>query len=339
MKILETVRDEPGGERLNPLRALDKGELHVHFNGALPLAAIKKVLADEATNIPPGFDLERDLVRQVPCRSLAEYLVPWQLLSRFPNSLANLQKLADAVLASLAEHSVRFVELRSSVLYLAMLQGCSVTQSLERLIIATGTAALRHGIRRGLVLTVTRGDHGVVSLSALLQAYNDLGRPGDVVGIDLAGDEETPYPAELPGLFLEAKARYGLGVTIHAGETGRSDNIRSAVELFGAERVGHGTAAGMDPPLMELLRERDICIEVCPISNRLTRAVPLGDAHPIREFEKAGVPYVICSDNPGIHQRGLTDDFSAAMEEGVSLEDLQRQYARARRYTFIKDLE
>ncbi|WP_230944349.1 hypothetical protein [Burkholderia territorii] len=48
------------------------------------------------------------------------------------------QKSEDAVVAGLAENNVRFVELRSSVLYLAGLQKCSPAQALERLIESTG---------------------------------------------------------------------------------------------------------------------------------------------------------------------------------------------------------
>lgn len=324
-------------EELEYLRTLDKGELHVHLNGAAPATTVREILAEESTEIPPGFDCDRDLVRNVACPSLAEYLAPWQVLRRLPKKPGNLQRLIDSVAAALAAHGVCFVELRSSVLYLATLHGGNVAQALERLIVATAAAADRHGMRRGLVLTVTRGDYSAVHLADLLNAYRVLGEPRDVVGIDLAGNEEIPYPVELPALFREAKQHYGLGITVHAGETGRVENIRDAVELFGADRIGHGTAAEKDPRLMELLAKRDICVEVCPISNRLTGAVPPEAAHPLRDFKRYGVPFVICSDNPGIHQRGLSEDYAVAMAEGVSVEDLKKQYALAKRYSFIKD--
>lgn len=316
----------------------DRGELHVHMNGAIPASMIREILSDEATVLPVGFELERDLIRATPCQSLAAYLKPWQVLRLFPRKRENLDRLTLAVVEGLAENNVRFVELRSSVLYLAALQKCSPAQALERLIESTGGAAHRHGIRRGLILTVTRGDYSAVSLSTLLQAYVDLGEPKDVVGLDLAGDEELAYPSELPSLFREAKERFGLGITIHAGETGRVENIRSAVELFGADRIGHGTAAGKDPELLELLSVKRICVEVCPISNRLTGAIPVNEAHPLQQFRRYGVPFVICSDNPAIHNHGLADDQAAAMAEGLSLGDMRQQYEVAKRYSFMRDL-
>jgi adenosine deaminase len=176
----------------------DRGELHVHINGAIPVSTIQDIMVDEGTPLPAGFDLHRDMTRLAPCKSLAEYLTPWQVLRLFPKKRANLDRLANAVLGSLAENAVRFVELRSSVIYLTGLQSCTPAQAVERLIESTGRAAQHHGIQRGLILTVTRSDYGASNLCTLLQAYEDLGRPKDVVGLDLAGDEEVPYSAELP---------------------------------------------------------------------------------------------------------------------------------------------
>ncbi|UWU58962.1 hypothetical protein NDR96_08875 [Stenotrophomonas maltophilia] len=315
-----------------------RGELHVHMNGAIPASTIREILEDEGTILPEGFNFRRDMARLTPCSSLAEYLTPWKILRLFPQKRENLDRLSYSVFGSFAQNQVDFVELRSSLLYLATLQQCSPAQALERLIESTGEAAHHHGIRRGLILTVTRGEHGAVNLAKLLQAFEDLGRPKDVVGLDLAGDEEVSYPTELPSMFRDAKNRFGLGITIHAGETGRAENVRSAVEVFDADRIGHGTAAGKDPSLLELLADRGICVEVCPISNRLTGAAPPNEAHPIQEFRRYGVPFVICSDNPAIHQSGLAEDQAAAMAEGLSICEMQLQYAIAKKYSFIEGL-
>ncbi len=112
--------------------------------------------------------------------------------------------------------------------------------------------------------------------------------------------------------------------------------MRAAVELFYADRIGHGTAAGKDPHLLDLLADKSICIEVCPISNRLTGAVPRDEAHPLQVFRRHGVPFVICSDNPAIHQRGLADDQAEAMAEGLSICDMQQQYEVAKRFSFME---
>lgn len=109
----------------------------MHLNGAIPAPIIREILADEATELPSGFLIERDLLRNTPCQSLASYLTPWQALRLFPKKRENLDRISSAVFAGFVENGVRFVELRSSVLYLAHLQNCSPTQALEYLIEST----------------------------------------------------------------------------------------------------------------------------------------------------------------------------------------------------------
>ncbi len=330
----------PAGRDVNRGKVVvrDRADLHVHLNGAIPLGVVREILSDEKTLLPGGFELGRDFVRRSPSPSLGDYLRPWQVLRLLPRKRSNLDRLTEAVFASFAENAVRFVELRSSVLYLATLQRCSPPDALQALIESTGEAAARHNIARGLVLTVTRGDGASQDLATLMEAYEDLGRPSAVVGIDLAGDEETDYPRNLPRQFREAKDRFGLGVTIHAGETGRAGNILKAVEDFGADRIGHGSAAGRDGRLMDFLADNDVCVEVCPVSNRLTGALSADDVHPLVEFQQRGTPFVICSDNPGIHDRGLVDDHAEAVAEGLDEHELDRQFETAKRYTFMKGL-
>jgi adenosine deaminase len=45
----------------------ERGELHVHMNGAIPVSTIRDILADELVELPYGFVIERDLVRHTPC--------------------------------------------------------------------------------------------------------------------------------------------------------------------------------------------------------------------------------------------------------------------------------
>lgn len=324
--------NDPTGE----LYELDRADLHVHINGAIPISIIQDIFLDESTHLPPDFQIDSDLLRLTPCRSLATYLSPWKVLRLFPKKRENLNRISSAVIKNFAQHNIRFVELRSSLLYLASLQNCSPTQALERLLESYRLACTRTDMRFGLVLTVTRGDQSSAHLSALLQAYRNLGEPDDIVGIDLAGDEEVSYPADLPLLFRKAKDDFGLGITIHAGETGHVKNVREAVDLFKADRIGHGIAASQDPYLLDFLAEHDICIEVCPISNRLTGAIPTDQPHPLLKFRHHQVPFVICSDNPEIHQKSLVDDHISAIREGLSMSDIYEQFDIAKHYSFIR---
>lgn len=133
--------------------------------------------------------LQAELLRR---SSLAEYLVPWPLLRSLPKRQGNLQRLVGAAVRELHIKGVRFVELRSSVLYLAAIQECSVPEALHRLITCINQVTKPYAIQWGLVWTATRGDYSSVHRAALLLAYDALGQPKNMVGIDLAGDEDIP---------------------------------------------------------------------------------------------------------------------------------------------------
>lgn len=315
-----------------------KGELHVHLNGLVSTAIVRELLLKDNAPIPHGFDLNRDLTRLTPSRDLATYLKPWEVLRLVPRSQTSLAILIDNAFNNLKEQSIRFAEIRSSVLYLSSINNVAVETALSWLIDEISTAASKYEIKAGLILTVSRGDLACIHLTKLLEAFNNLDRPDFVIGIDLAGNEDAPSPLELGSLFTKAKDEFGLNITIHAGETGNVDNILDAVVNFKADRIGHGTAAYKSEAIMELLQKNDICIEVCPISNRLTGAIKENEKHPVVEFIKWGVPFVICSDNPSIHAAGLSDDYLHFYNETKSLEQIDNMFKKQKKYSFIKGL-
>lgn len=317
---------------------MEKGELHVHLNGLVSTRLVIDLLQQQGAEIPDNFDLEKDLTRLTPSPDLQTYLKPWQVLRLIPQGRTALNLMVFGAFENLASQNVKFVELRSSVIYLALLNNITVPEALLWLTEEIDSASSKYGIRGGLILTVSRGDYAAEHLRTLLTAYVSIGKPSIIVGLDLAGNEDTVSPTELPQLYRKAKADFGLKVTIHAGETGNPHNIIEAINEFDADRIGHGTAAFKSKKVMELLNELDICVEVCPISNRLTGAVKPSESHPVSEFIKFGVPFVICSDNPAIHGAGISDDYNEFYKETNNDTILENMFYLQKKYSFMEGL-
>jgi adenosine deaminase len=313
---------------------LDKADLHLHLNGLFSTEVIKNVLADENTFIPHDFKIEQDLNILNPKRSLASYLKPWDVLRLIPRKRSNLSKLIDSGFDNLYSNNVRYVEIRSSIIYLSLLQQKSLEETIELLIYELRRAAEKRNIEFRLIITIPRNEYSLAYLSTLLVAYSSIGKPKEIVGLDLAGNEEYPIPKNLGKMFKLAKDDFGFKITIHAGETGNLNNIHEAIYLFGADRIGHGTIAGNCEKTMEILAKKDICIEVCPISNRRTGAVKSTEFHPVREFIKHNVPFVLCSDNPGIHMASLSDDYYDFYKETKRFDILENIYSTQMKYSF-----
>ena len=58
-----------------------------------------------------------------------------------------------------------------------------------------------------------------------------------------------------------------LNICMHAGEVGDSSNIRHAVEIYGATRIGHGYRILSDSSLIDEMKENNIHFETCPTSS------------------------------------------------------------------------
>jgi len=121
-----------------------------------------------------------------------------------------------------------------------------------------------------------------------------------VVGIDLAGAPQLSHQwniADYADPFGQAQ-ELGIGRTVHAGEGGRPPTeIRQAIELLHAERIGHGTSLLEDPSVVELIIKKDVVIEACPTSNMQTGIISSVNSHPLPTWLELGVKACVNCDN------------------------------------------
>ena len=162
------------------------------------------------------------------------------------------------------------------------------------------------------------------NLQRVLQAKCD-----SIIGIGLGGAELMGPARDFKDVFAQARAE-GLRAVAHSGEDDGPWSVRDTVEILKAERVGHGTSAIQDPELIELLKEKQIPIEICLTSNIFTgKYVREERNHPARRYYDEGLVCTINTDDPEIFNVDLTDEyfkFYKHMDFTVSeLIDLDRQ--------------
>ena len=323
---------------LEAIPKMEKGELHVHLNGLVSSELVIKLLENNSIDVPQELDLRKDLNVLKPVENLSEYLKPWKLLRLVPKSRSDLTLIVCNAFKNLRKSKVTFVELRNSVLYIAKLNKVKVDVAMAWLLEDISKASEYYNIKSGLILTITRGNDSLEQINFLLDAYSKLGKPDLIIGLGLAGDEKINVSSSLAHEFVCAKEKFGLKITIHAGEIGNFKNIVIAVNDFKADRIGHGIASIKSRTTLDLLRDNDICIEVCPISNRLTNAVSENESHPVIEFINNGVPFVICSDNPSIHGSSINQDYIEFYHKTKSSIHIKKMLETQRKYSFIGGL-
>lgn len=318
------------------LRALPKAELHCHLNGAVPASTIADLLIRHHL-APPEFPDHRSLTEHLtfhtPKQSLAEYLAIWSLLRRLPVGRPCFHAMVDAAIRAQSEAGVTYVEMRHSIVTLAQHNGLTYTRALGWVCEELQEAGRRWGITARLIVPFLRDKFDAWNYEELLSAIRELDDP-TIVGLDSAGDEIHPAPIRAAEFFRRGQELLGLNLTVHAGETGEVSHIRWALDACGADRIGHGLAAAKDPELMAELRERNIPIEVCISSNWLTGGIARVEDHPVNTFIEHGVPFVLCTDNPGLHGTDLTWEY-ALFQRLTGRDDLLAgMHTRAMGYAF-----
>ncbi|RLC97741.1 MAG: adenosine deaminase, partial [Chloroflexi bacterium] len=136
---------------------------------------------------------------------------------------------------------------------------------------------------------------------------------------------EVAYPARRFADVFRRASQEGLGITIHAGEEGGAENVREAIELLGARRIGHGVRSIENSDVVQLVRERGVTLEVCPTSNLQTAVVRRFAAHPLPDLLALNLRVTINTDDPSVSDTTLTDEYMVAMMAmGVTLEQIKR---------------
>ncbi len=162
------------------------------------------------------------------------------------------------------------------------------------------------------------------------------------VGINMAGIEESGqgYPLRFLDTYRKLRAQYPtLPLSIHAGEMDSPDrNIRETL-LLGASRIGHGVNILGDPDTLLMLQHSDrTLIEVQLISNELLEYVPDLSRHPFPELLRTGVPVCLNTDDRGMWDSNMTDEYYTAVTNfNLSWAELTQLGRNSLRYAFVDE--
>ena len=132
-------------------------------------------------------------------------------------------------------------------------------------------------------------------------------KTGDIVAVDIAGDEENNPIENYIDLFEKCK-EYGIPFTIHAGEAAGAKSVKNAIDL-GAKRIGHGTRAFEDENVVQLIKEKGIFLEMCPTSNIKTKALDDMNQFPFMDYLNNGIKVTLNTDDMAIARTTLANEF------------------------------
>lgn len=328
-------------EKVEFLSSLGLADLHRHFDGAVRPETLWE-LSEKYYAAIPGLDFEEFRAKltydSANDRTLLDYLDKFHIPLQYTQFYDNIQTIAAEIAEDAYAEGIRTLELRINPT-IHRRAGLSTRQILSAVRKGMREVMQRHGDFRAGIVAIAMRSHGGNMAKILLREivgeldrfHNDLG----VVGFDIAGPER-PFP---PILFIEPfklATTMGLHKTVHAGEDEGPARVWDAVEMLGAQRLGHAVSAAQDPKLMKRIAADRIAIEVCLTSNVQTGAVPRVEEHPLPKFLDAGILCAICTDNPTVSGTNLLNEYLLAIETfDLGEEDVRRLARMAVEASFI----
>lgn len=300
-------------------------DLHLHLDGSVPFATIKKLMA--AARLPQmnNHALRAKLSVDRHCRDLNQFLEKFAFPISLMQTKENLRLIAFDLLKELKKQRLVYVELRFAPQLLTE-QGLTQNEAVQAVLSGLDQFFAwqrRHqtaapDLHANLLLCLMRLPHNHLANEETIRTAENLYGQG-VSGIDLAGAETPEFAIKNYAPFFAEARRNHIPYTIHAGEAMGPDSVKQALAL-GAKRIGHGIRSIEEPALVQKLIQNKITLECCATSNLNTKAFTQIDHYPVKNLLAQGVKVTLNSDDMTVCNINLPHEYWL-LEEKTGLDD------------------
>lgn len=314
------------------IAALPKAELHLHLEGSILPATVCALTARHGLVLT-----KQEVVQRYAYGNFTEFIEAFKWVTSFLREPRDYALIARDLAEHLLTQNVVYAEVTLSV-GIMILRGQNPVANFEAMLEAVQPFESRN-LRFRWVFDAVRQ----FGPEAAMEVVEAAGRAASqkIVAFGIGGDELS-LPTNAFRAVYHRAGELGLHRLMHAGEIGGPEKIREAIELLGAERIGHGIAAFHDPALMDLLADRRIVLEICPGSNISTGALArqLGRPnatildHPLPKLLRHGIPIVLSTDDPAMFHTTLRAEYENAARMGLSEAEQQQLVSAGFDYAF-----
>jgi adenosine deaminase len=285
--------------------ALPKVELHCHVEGAIRPRTVVQLARKNRRSLPT-----EDPTELYRYHSLDSFLAIFWLVQELLADPDDWERVGYESVRDAAPFGLRYREMFfTPARHLAAGQDLSgIVAGLTR---GVARAEAETGVRCMLICDIDRayGPGPAHEQVERLVALRRAGRADRVIGLGMDSTERGVDPRSFADTFALAE-RGGLRRTAHAGEDTGPENIATAIEALGIERIDHGLAILDDPQLTARVAEARIPLDVCPNSNVViaNRFERLAD-HPFRRMRQAGLLATLNTDDPAMTDLDLGREY------------------------------
>jgi len=321
-------------------------DLHIHLGGAVAPHTLWSLAHQQGFKLPVANYwefVEFITIDPQKIQSLDDYLNYFLWTEKIQSSPQAVERSVYEIISKeFRSSNVTQLELRFN----PMKRNRGGEQDLDHIIHAAlrglDRVVLDYQTKAGLIFCLAR--EFPYELNEIIVEKAILYRHRGVIGIDLAGSETQAEEiknnsGKYAELFRSAREQ-GLGITVHVGETPDSpaSDVLEMVEVANPHRIGHGVQAAFSEDVMRTLRDKNICLEICPTSNLQTHAVSGLEqlAIVLRNLIDAKVPFTINTDNPYLSRTNLRYEIELLLTNNIlSKDELIQCFENARKFSFL----
>jgi adenine deaminase len=313
----------------NFIQKLPKAELHLHIEGTLEAELMFKLAKKNKVKVP--YKSVEEVKEAYNFTSLQSFL---DLYYTGANVLINESDFFDltwAYLLTCKAQNILHVEIffdpqahtSRGIAFETIITG--INKALQK-------ARQELGISSYLIMSFLRDLSQEEAFETLKQS---LPFKKMISGVGLDSSEVGNPPSKFKEVFAACQ-KEGYKLVAHAGEEGDSSYIWGAINLLHVSRIDHGIRCEEDESLVQFLKQKQLPLTVCPLSNTKLCAVDKLEHHNIIKLLRSGLLVTINSDDPAYFGGYLNENYEAVAKAlHVSKEELKKLALNSFKASFL----
>lgn len=285
------------------LAAMPKAELHVHIEGTLTPRQQWEIAARNGIRLPYANIAEIEAAQTYQAPDAPTYLRKFLATYYERMDVLRTERDFNDVMVEYSrrcrDDNVRYAEIMFDP-QPHINRGVAFAVMFEGLDAGRREGKARYGVESNLILSINRDRSLESALSAMddAQPYRDR-----ILGFGIDSIEEDNPPAKFKDLYDRARAE-GYRLTAHCDvdQADAVSHIWDCLEILRVERIDHGINAIEDEHLVDVLRERAVCMTPCPTWRPIDRVPRRVDR--IRVMYELGLKVTLNTDDPGLFVSG-----------------------------------
>lgn len=284
------------------IKKLPKAELHIHIEGSLEPELMFQIAKRNKINLP--YSSIEDLKTAYNFHNLQSFLNIYYEGTKVLINEEDFYDMTWAYLEKIHKDNVKHTEIffdpqshtSRDIPFKTMFNGIHK---------ACEDGKKKLGISYHLIMCFLRHLSGNEAMKTLEESIPFKDK---IIAVGLDSSEVGNPPEKFKGVFEKAIS-YGYLTVAHAGEEGPPDYIWGALDLLKVKRIDHGVRCLEDPKLIEVLRESEIPLTVCPFSNVKLKVFKDLKDHNLKKLLDNNLIATINSDDPAYFGGYISDNY------------------------------